>query len=254
MTARRAFGAVCAAFLFSDPAAATGCAPAGPDLLFAACPGEAAVALILTPEEAETLADRPPGSVTVTGGYTATDTRGQGLPKPVGLFVHRGRAINLELGRMDGILIVEPDGAARIALVSDLTLDGSRHDLSDLAGRQAFVAAMAGRSALQSHLLIRDGALDARPVENAPRFRRRILFQRADGALGLWDSGGRLLTLHDAAREVLEAHAPAMALNLDMGSYNYCVHVDPTGLAANCGTLPPDDAGKLSNLIRLTRR
>lgn len=254
MRGRRLAGALCAIHLISGQAAAGDCRPSGEALLFAACEGEATVRLILSPEEIGALDDPPANSLTVTGAYTATDARAGGAPKPVGLFIHEGRTISLELGRMDGLLIVERDGTPRIALLADLTLDGRRHDLADLAGRREFAAAMEGRSAMQSHLLIRDGSIDARPVEGAPRARRRLLFQRADGAIGVWDSGSRAMTLHEAAAALMEAHQPAMALNLDMGSYNYCLRVDAEGRAVNCGVRGREGAEQLSNLLRLTLR
>jgi len=65
--------------------------------------------------------------------------------------------------------------------------------LRDRAQRRAFVARakQLGLSAIQSHLLITDGALDVRNVSGAPRFRRRILFSYADGSYGILTQDGR---------------------------------------------------------------
>ena len=56
------------------------------------------------------------------------------------------------------------------------------------------------------------------------------------------------------AAELLAQQAPAMALNLDMGSYNYCIWVRADGTASSCGALGIEGTDKLSNLIRLTAR
>jgi hypothetical protein len=42
-----------------------------------------------------------------------------------------------------------------------------------------------------------------------------------------------------------------MALNLDMGSYDYCQRAQD-GAVSGCGGLDRDDTGKLSNLLVLT--
>lgn len=226
--------------------------PEGAGLLGAACPGPGAAELLLLPEDAARLDDAPVGGLTVTGAYTGTGMREGDRPKPVGVFLRDGDVASREFGRMDGLLIVAPDGSARIALASAAELEGRRHDLTDLDGRRAFLdaASEAGASVLQSHLLIRDGALDLRPVEDAPLAVRRVLFQTGDGALGLWQSGARALTLYDAAEELARLHAPVMALNLDMGGYDFCERAGE-GRPAACSLLDRASLGKLSNLIRL---
>ncbi|MEC9434822.1 MAG: hypothetical protein VYD87_18105 [Pseudomonadota bacterium] len=225
--------------------------PEGEGLLGAACPGPGAVELLLLPEDAARLDDAPEGGLTVTGAYTGLDKREGERPKPVGVFLRGGEVASRELARMDGLLIVDPDGAARIALASAAPMDGRRHDLTTLEGRAAFLSAAqaGGASVMQSHLLIRDGALDLRPVEDAPLAVRRVLFQARDGALGLWQSGGRALTLHAAAEELARDHAPVMALNLDMGGYDFCERAGRG--AAACGLVDRAGMAKLSNLLRL---
>jgi hypothetical protein len=42
-----------------------------------------------------------------------------------------------------------------------------------------------------------------------------------------------------------------MALNLDMGSYDYCQRATD-GVESSCGGLSRNDTGKLSNLLILT--
>lgn len=226
-------------------AAAAGALPTGEGVLGAACPGPGAAEILLLPEEAGRI-DAP--GLLVTAAYTGTDKREGDRPKPVGVFVNGSEAVSLELARMDGLLVVEADGTARISTVADAWVGGARHDLTSLAGRRSFAEAAreAGASALQSHLLIRDGRLDLRPVADAPQAVRRVLFQTEDGALGIWQSGARALTLHAAAEELQRAQAPVMALNLDMGGHDFC---ELNG--RSCGFVQRAEAAKLSNLLRL---
>lgn len=226
--------------------------PGGPGVIAAACPGPGAARLLLLPEDAGKVPEAPVGTVTVTGAYTATDRRDGDRPKPVGFYIHRGDLVSLEFGRMDGILLVAPDGTARITVASDVPLTGERHRLTSLSGRRAFAraAAEAGVSVLQSHLLIRNGELDLRPATDAPVAERRILFQTREGALALWQSGGRALTLHEAASELAARHAPVMALNLDMGGHDYCLRRAGGGDEL-CGRLTTAGLDHLSNLLRL---
>jgi hypothetical protein len=132
-----------------------------------------------------------------------------------------------------------------------LTFAGREYDLTTLDQRHAFLDAASGQgvSVLQSHLLIVDGQIDVLPQENAPTFTRRILFTN-DTGYGLYQTSGSR-TLYDAATQLAEELAPNMALNLDMGSYDYCQHVRD-GEVSGCGMLGRDDTGKLSNLLVLT--
>ncbi|MFT6772348.1 MAG: hypothetical protein ACJA1L_000052 [Paracoccaceae bacterium] len=227
----------------------------GPGVIVSACPGVGHADLMLMPEDAWRLDAAPPGSVTVTGGYTGPDTRATGAPKPVGIFIARGERISLELARMDGVLVVDADGAARISTIADVRIGDQAHDLRSLSGRVRFAEAAedARASAMQSHLLIRDGALDLRDVPDAPVARRRVLFQTEAGGLAIWDGGGRAMTLYEAAATLRDAYAPVMALNLDMGGHDFCETAGPDG-PVPCGLVTRQMADRLSNLLRLTPR
>ncbi|MEM7544381.1 MAG: hypothetical protein AAF367_02510 [Pseudomonadota bacterium] len=218
-----------------------------PTLIWSDCGAVAHGELLLLPEDASLT---PDGALDVTGVYTATDKRGEDKPKPVGLFVRDGTVISREYVRFDGVLVVEPEGEITIGFRRNYTFRGNAYDLEEPTLRARFIddVAEAGASLAQSHLLIIDGRVDAAPVEGAPRFRRRILMQAVDGTLGIYDSSPRALTLAEAAEEVAQKFAPAMALNLDMGSYDFCR--DGTRL---CGALTYEQTGKLSNMLRLTR-
>ena len=101
----------------------------------------------------------------------------------------------------------------------------------------------------QSHLLIVDGQIDVRPQEDAPAFVRRMLFTDPEG-FGVYQTRWPE-TLHDAARRLARAVAPRMALNLDMGSYDYCQGATK-GVESSCGGLSRDNTSKLSNFLVLT--
>ncbi len=92
--------------------------------------------------------------------------------------------------------------------------------------------------------------LDLKDVEDAPSFKRRLLVTFRDGSFAIWETE-RSETLYDAARQVQEALSPRMALNLDMGAYDYC-RTGPTGDERDCGGLLVS-ADKLTNLLEFTK-
>lgn len=247
----RLAGLALLATLAAAPAAA--CPPPSDTLLFHSCWGQGRLAVVLLPEDLPLPEAAAAGRrLVVTGAYTARDSRGDGLTKPVGLFVHRGAVINPNLGHMDGILLVDPaNGRPELQHRARLAMGGRDYDLTELEQRHDFRAGASARglSVLQSHLLIVDGEVDVLPQEDAPLFTRRMLFTDEAG-FGLYQTG-RPETLLDAARQLAEALAPRMALNLDMGSYDYCQRAED-GAEAGCGRRDRDDTGKLSNLLVLT--
>jgi len=237
--------------LFVAPAGA--CPAPSDQLLFHSCWGDARIAVLLLPEELPLPEPSAEGRrMVVTGAYTGRENRTEGRPKPVGLFVHRGTVINRNLGRMDGVLLIDPaTGQPELHHRQRLVLGGRSFDLTQLDQRLAFLAGASalGVSALQSHLLIVDGAVDVREQEDAPVFTRRILFVDAEG-FGLYQTRWPQ-TLFDAAHQVLSDLAPRMALNLDMGSYDYCQRTEE-GVESGCGALDRSSTAKLSNLLMLT--
>ncbi|MHA1529942.1 MAG: hypothetical protein ACTSVG_13055 [Alphaproteobacteria bacterium] len=229
------------------------CPPPSDKLLFHSCWGQGRVAVVLLPEDLPLPAAEAEGlRLVVTGAYTARDSRRGGLPKPVGLFVHGGAVINPNLGRMDGVLLVDPaTGEPELHHRERLALGERGYDLTALDQRRALLAEVSARglSVLQSHLLIFDGRIDAHPLEDAPVFIRRMLFVDEAG-FGLYQTRWPK-SLHEAARQLVQALAPRMALNLDMGSYDYCQRAQ-AGAEVSCGRLDRDDTGKLSNLLVLS--
>lgn len=251
LAALTAFAMVFLGFWHAPEAGA--CPPPSGELRFHSCWGEGRLAVALIPEDLP-LSPVPENArrLVVTGAYTATDTRDGGLPKPVGLFVHDGRIVNPNLGRMDGVLIVDPTvGTPELHHRSRLPFGGQIYDLTRLDQRRAFLsgAALAGVSVLQSHLLIVEGRIDVQRQDGAPTFVRRILFSDADG-FGLFQTA-MPATLRAAAERLTSHLSPIMALNLDMGSYDYCREV-LEGIEVGCGVLGRDDTEKLSNLLILT--
>lgn len=222
-------------------------------LLFHSCRGPSSVQLLLLPEEAKALADPPPGDILIVGGgYTGADQRDGGLPNPVGLFVDAGRVISPNLARMDGILVISPQGEPSIHHHARVPHRGRLADLSDPDLRLDFAASAAerGYSVMQSHLLVTDGRVDVRPQMDAPKARRRMLFAGPAG-WGVYQTSDAV-TLFDAAWELHQRYRPDMALNLDMGSFDYCI-ARRDGAASNCGVLGPDDTSRLSNLLLFSR-
>ncbi|MDH3666382.1 MAG: hypothetical protein OEN23_05585 [Paracoccaceae bacterium] len=231
--------------------AAAACPDPSATLLFHSCWAGGNVEIRLLPEDLPLPAPDSGTRLIVTGAYTSTESRNGDLSKPVGLFVHRGKVVNPNLGRMDGILLVDPkSGKPDLQSRAVMRYDGNSYDLRKLDQRHAFVDAArdADISVLQSHLLIVDGRVDVRPQDDAPVFLRRILFSGAQG-FGIYQTAAPA-TLYDAARALADAHAPEMALNLDMGSYDYCQR-QASGTAKSCGLLGADDTAKLSNILVL---
>lgn len=239
--------------LLPQLAAAATCPEEDDRVLFHSCRGQATAELLLLPEEAESLTVPSPGdALVVGGGYTGTDQRDEGRPNPVGIFVDDGRLVNPNLARMDGILVIDPDGQPQIHHATRVPLRDAVADLTDPDQRLDFAAWAAenGLSVMQSHLLITDGRVDVRPQMDAPKARRRLLFSGPDG-WGVYQTRNAV-TLFDAAFELNRRIRPEMALNLDMGSYDYCLRTTD-GAAINCGVLGVSETAKLSNLLRFTR-
>ena len=233
---------------------ALACPPPSEALLFHSCWGAAEAALHPLPGVLPR-ADGARRHLTVTGVYTGEGARPDGGPLPVGMFVHGGQVLNPNLGRMDGVLILPPGGGrpelhhrARVAF------GGMRYDLRRLDERRAFqrAAAEGGAGVAQSHLLIVDGAPDVSPRAGAPRFRRRVLFTGPEG-WGVWQSG-EALTLYEATERLATARAPRMALNLDMGSFDYCWLRRDAGPPERCGLRARHDTAQLSNILSFTLR
>ena len=232
------------------PSGAFACPEASNSVLFHSCWGRAEAASLLLPEEGP-VPQSPAERLVITGGYTGKDLRAEKRPNPVGMFVHRGTIVNPTLARMDGVILLSPRGEVQIQHRRRVELEASQFDLTEIEARRQFQAKVAasGGTAFQSHLVVIDGELDVRPRDGAPVAVRRFLFTDGDG-FGIYQTA-RPRTLHDATVELDAAVAPDMAVNLDMGSYDYCL-ATRSGVEVNCGVLARGATAKLSNLLVLS--
>ncbi len=232
--------------LVASPAMAE-CGAMVPGVLFGGCSiSQIQARLILVPEGG-VVPDASTGShVTVTGAYTSGEKR-----EPEGLFIIDGEALDPYPQGWDGVALIDHSGRLTVHHAERIDMGNERFDLRRKASRVAFAQAarLRGWSAFQSHLLVIDGAVDTKPREGAPRFARRLLYMLQDGSIGLYETSP--MTLHDAALAIHAALSPVMALNLDMGSYDYC-RIEGQG-ARNCGALAPGQTAKLSNLLVLSK-
>ena len=235
--------------LGSSSAHARGCGDGVPGVLFAGCAEEIVAELVLVAEggiRTEAM-PRPGQRVVVTGAYTSGERR-----EPEGLFIIDGDALDPYPQGWDGVALIDGQGRLSLHHAERIDVGNERFDLRRKASRRAFArtAKMQGWSAFQSHMLVIDGKVDTRPREGAPRFARRLLYVLEDGSIGLYET--LPMTLNDAAIAVSKALSPVMAMNLDMGSYDYCrIERD---VIQNCGALIPSQTGKLSNLLVLSHR
>ena len=180
----------------------------------------------------------------ITGAYTQAERHAID-----GLTFIDGYLKNRDIEDWDGIFLIHDD-KAQIFDAGRVALDGEEYDLTASNELYTFteVAKREKISLIQSHLLIRDGSLDIRDQGDTPKFVRRILFIDADNALGVWQSD-EAKTLYEATRELFDTHHPIMAINLDMGAYDYC-RMRVGDEFKNCGD-PSAGLQALSNVIGL---
>lgn len=245
--------AMAGALALAGVSSAVACPEPSETLLFHSCWGDARASVLLLPEDEVPGAKGEGRRLVVTGAYTAREPREGNKPKPVGWFMRDGVLVNQNMARMDGLMIVDSKGGVRLVDRSAAPLDGESFNLREVEPRAAFRqrASDLRLDILQSHLLIIDGEPDVAEQSDAPEYRRRLLFTAPHG-WGLWESRGAV-TLHDAAYALKVELKPDMALNLDMGSYDYCQRIED-GETRNCGVLPAGQTEKLSNLILLELR
>lgn len=218
--------------------------PYSPSILLHSCKGDISVRLRVLPDEG---ADKVEHLLTVAGTYSSGDRFGI-----EGLVIKSGKSISRRYQNWDGVLIIDPNGSPALYHAKNVTVDGENFNLKDQPLRDAFVtkAKAAGVTVLQSHLLITDGVLDLKDVDGAPRFKRRLLVTLKDGSFAIWETA-QAETLYDAAHQLQEELAPIMALNLDMGAYDYCVS-GPQGAQKDCGGLLVSK-DKLTNLLEFSK-
>ena len=211
----------------------------------------ASAELIFLPDGAESL-DAPlrkgERRILMTGAYSSGDRFA-----PEGFVLRQGDSSLARMQGWDGLLLIDEAGRASLHDVSNVRYRGRSWNLRRRDDRRAFVkiGAHAGVSAVQSHLLINEGSLDLKDAPNAPRFRRRLIFETTDGRIGVYDSTPRMLTLFEAATALRKSVNPRFALNLDMGNYDYCETQSPEG-SRLCGLLNRAGIKKLTNVLAIT--
>lgn len=216
-----------------------------PSILIHSCESDLVVRLRVLPDKAEP-DDRH--LLTVAGTYSSGDRFGI-----EGLVIQAGKIVSRRYQKWDGVLIIDQSGAPHLYNAKNVVLGGDEFDLKNKSRRDVFIAKAkeSGVTVLQSHLLISDGILDLNDVEDAPSFKRRMLVSYKDGSFAVWETD-QSETLYDAAHQVKEALDPSMALNLDMGAYDYC-RTGPMGTESDCGGLLIS-VDKLTNLLEFSRR
>ncbi len=215
-----------------------------PSVLIHSCQTDMAVRLRVLPDEVQTDNNH---LLTVTGTYSSGDRFGI-----EGLVIQSGQVVSRRYQNWDGVLIIDQNGVPNLFHAKNVIIGGDEFDLKDKPGRDGFIAKAKDRgvTVLQSHLLIFAGALDLQDVEGAPSFKRRLFVTFQDGSFGVWETD-QSETLYDAAQQVQDALNPFMALNLDMGAYDYC-RTGPSGAESDCGGLLVS-ADKLTNLLAFTK-
>lgn len=219
--------------------------PVSASVLLHSCKDAASVRLRVLPDEPSEGSEH---LLTVAGTYSSGDRFGI-----EGLVIQAGKIVSKRYQNWDGVLVVDTDGTPNLFHATDVAIGADKFDLKDKTSRADFItkAQDTGVTVIQSHLLIVNGTLDLKDVENAPEFKRRLLVTFEDGSFGVWETA-QSETLFAAAHQVQSELMPKMALNLDMGAYDYCKR-GPKGAQSDCGRLIVS-TDKLTNLLEFTKR
>ena len=235
------------AVVFSQPAAAldTPSCPLNTGMLVLSCDQSISVNLRVLPDE---ITQSPEHLLTVAGTYSSGDRFGI-----EGLVIKDGVQISRRYQNWDGVLIIEPSGVPNLYRADNVMLGDITYNLKDSVSRNAFIEkALEDRlTVMQSHLLISDGQLDLKDVPDAPKFKRRLFVTLPNGNFGIWETDISE-TLYSAALQLQEDLQPHMALNLDMGAYDYC-QKGPVGAQSDCGRLLVSK-DKLTNVLEFSHK
>lgn len=196
------------------------------------------------PRHAGRPAGYPKHRLEITGGYTSS------YIWPAGLTISAGRVLNGALQSWDGLIIKDAQNRLHIVDLSDLRYNFRRYDLrGDLDDYKAFlqIAAKEKWSVVQTHLLLSSGQLLVSSEGSSLKARRRALFEMEDGTLAVYDSFDESLTLFELASILRDRYQATDAVNLDMGTYNYCVFYESGQETQSYSVL--GEGGILSNLL-----
>ncbi|MEO0896735.1 MAG: hypothetical protein AAFY71_10080 [Bacteroidota bacterium] len=160
---------------------------------------------------------------------TATYTSPYGMP--TGLCISGGKVINPFLQKWDGMILIQ-NGKIRLAHIDQLPLPFSQIDIKrDYNHYKAFLemATTSQMTVLQSHLLVDRGKVAVGGNSSARKMRRRVIFQTKDQGLHIYDSMDDLLSLKECAEILVNQYKANVAINLDMGGYNFFTHIKKNG-------------------------
>jgi hypothetical protein len=157
--------------------------------------------------------------IVMAGGYTAPDSL------PDGLTIVNGTVVNPTLQKFDGLIIIHPNHQIELTNVDNIRLNetvlhlkSNPTDLTTLLN----IATKNKISILQSHLLLDKGMILIGEKASTRVFRRRVIFQTSDHQLYVYDSLDKKETLLETATRLKQQFGANTAINLDMGTYNYC--------------------------------
>lgn len=158
-------------------------------------------------------------------GIVMTGTYSSIINMPAGLAANMGKIINPVIQAFDGLIIINSQGEITLTHIDNLQYDlRSLHIRSSFRDYQNFLKLIENNrlSVLQSHLFINNGELLIDDKQNSPKARRRLLFQTADNSVHVFDSQVKEMTLYEAANFIKANFKAIIAINLDMGEYNFC--------------------------------
>ncbi len=187
------------------------------------------------------------GLLVITGTYSSPEGKVEGL------VINKGTVVRSGVYPWDGLLTVNPSGKISLANVSEVDVAGNRLNLrANKSDRKAFFkhAGAAKLSAIQSHLLVTEGQVDVKQRDDAKEFRRRIIIEDFQGRISVFDSTPQRITLYEAARISKEMYGARFAINLDMGTYDFCFRKLPGKEGSSCGLI--SDTSKLTNLLKFS--
>lgn len=182
--------------------------------------------------------------------WVATGTYTSPFHVPVGLSAARGRIANPAIRDMEGLVVITPNGRWKIDHIDHLEYGLQPYRIRQ--SREDYLAFLSAieqdqLSVFQSHLLVYEGVVQVPATADPARARRRVLFQTGRADLHVFDSKSEALTLREAALRVKERFGADRAVNLDMGTFNYCMKKE--GIQPISYSHLPDQGVIISNFL-----
>lgn len=171
------------------------------------------------------------------------------LAMPVGLNLRNGEVINPAIQKFDGLILIDKDGQISLTHIDHLVYNlKPYHIRTSFEDYKSFLrkARKERLSVLQSHLILNNGDILIQDNAKGRKMRRRILFATSDGGIHIYDSFEKNHSLYDAAKYVKDNYVAQVAINLDMGDFNFCTLNTPERFK-NYSQLKPGTV--ISNLL-----